>query len=81
MTGAEAQAKEQEFVIYSTGVCYMSVCTSLSPEEATARVNAEAPTGVASKWELSEATFRTGQPNPCPCDKKPKTHKHFLFSC
>ncbi len=48
---------------------------------ATRRLNAEQPTGLAHNWMLHDAPFRTGEDNPCPCDKAPETHKHMLFSC
>jgi hypothetical protein len=84
MTGAEAQAKDNkkadEFVIYNSGLCFCSVCTSLSPEEAEDRVNSEI-LSVPTRWTLHDGTFKNGEANPCPCDDKPETHKHMLFSC
>jgi hypothetical protein len=58
-----------------------SVCSSLSIEETTARLNVKHPTGIASQWQLSGDKFKGGQENPCPCDKAPDTHKHYLFEC
>lgn len=71
-----------DFEVYSMGPVYCSVCSSLSVEETTRRLNWEYPTGISSRWQLSkDATFRTGQPNPCPCNEHPDTHKHYLFNC
>ena len=71
-----------DFEVYSIGIVHASVCTSLSDEEATKRINAEHPTGTSSMWAVSKsATFRDGNPNPCPCERNPKTHRHILFEC
>jgi hypothetical protein len=73
---------DPDFTVYAHGICAVSVCTNLSPEEAEKRLNEELPTGIESKWKLSEdKTFAGGQPHPCPCDKNPETHKHYLFNC
>lgn len=69
-----------DFTIYANGICHCSVCTVLTAEEATRRVNLENPTGVGS-WQIAEKGFSTGEPNPCPCDTHPKTHTHYLFTC
>ena len=72
----------QAFQVYSYGPICASVCTSLSLAEATRRLNQERPTGIESQWRKSkDKTFRTGQPNPCPCENNPSTHKHYLFNC
>ncbi len=72
----------KDFDVYSTGIYCASVCSALSIKETTRRLNAEHPTGITSDWHPSEDThFRTGQPNPCPCERNPETHKHYLFNC
>ena len=64
------------------GVLYASVCSRLDLEATTAWVNANSPTGIRSCWApVTDPTFTEGQPNPCPCDKHPSTHRHLLFSC
>ena len=71
---------DDDFTIYSMGLCYASICSSLPIEEVKTRMALE-PTGISNKWTLAGESFKTGEPNPCPCDKKPETHKHYLFSC
>lgn len=70
-----------EFTAYAVGLCAASVCTSLDDEQATARINAERPTGVAP-WTISpDATFADGtstNPMPCPDDAR---NRHILFQC
>ncbi|HEX6970501.1 MAG TPA: hypothetical protein VF174_17040 [Micromonosporaceae bacterium] len=71
-----------EFRAYAVGLCSASVCTSLSDEEATERLNSEHPTGISSRWEVADdPTFSDGRPNPLPCDDYPDTHRHILFHC
>ncbi|MCU1492208.1 MAG: hypothetical protein JWM85_3613 [Acidimicrobiaceae bacterium] len=70
-----------EFEAYSVGLVCASVCTSLSLEEATERLNKECPTGIRSQWQPAEdKTFSGGQPNPCDCKDHPG-NKHYLFNC
>lgn len=71
----------KDFEIYSNGLCHCSVCSSLSLEETLKRVNTENPTGLKNKWGLKCKFFATGEPNPCPCNISPETHKHYLFTC
>lgn len=72
----------KEFEIYAEGLVCTSVCTSLSVEEATVRLNQLRPSGIMSQWVKSEdKTFISGEPNPCPCNTHPDTHKHYLFNC
>lgn len=71
-----------DFLVYSHGVVHSSVCSSLTPEATVERINLENPTRISSPWALSkDKTFRTGEPNPCPCEDFPETHKHYLFVC
>ena len=71
----------KDFDIYSKGLCYCSVCSSLLKEETVLRVNGENPTGLNHGWEIAKEDFREGSLNPHPCERNPKTHKHYLFSC
>ena len=70
-----------EFEVYSIGICNASVCTSLPINEATERLNAAYPTGIASQWKPStDKYFRSGEciGHQCPDHKN---NKHFLFHC
>lgn len=67
---------------YDIGLVYISVCSSLPPAEVEQRVNLRYPTGISSRWQLStDERFATGQSNPCPCDRHPATHTHYLLEC
>ena len=77
---SETTKEPKEFLAYAAGMCYVSVCSSLPVEEATARLNREYPTGIESKWSHSAESFRGGTPNPCPCRDFPDTHQHYLFA-
>lgn len=68
------------FETYSVGLCCASVCTNLSNDEATRRLNLAHPTGIAP-WELSsDATFASGQPHPNQCEQRDDC-RHLLFTC
>lgn len=77
---SETKQATLDFKAYSVGLCFASVCTSLSLSESTQRLNLEYSTGVGP-WEKSDEKFRTGDSNPCPCNENPQTHKHYLFVC
>lgn len=70
-----------DFAVYASGICQASVCTSLSIDEATERLNCELPTGISSQWRVSDESFHDGGANPRPCDGEPTTHVHLLFEC
>jgi len=70
----------KDFIVYANGLVHCSVCSSLPEEDVVLRVNIANPTGV-TPWRIVEEKFKTGEPNPCPCDKYPDTHKHYLFTC
>lgn len=67
------------FVIYSEGLLFASVCSSLKKEEVERRM-ARIPCGTTNGWTLSSKDFNNGSPNGCPCDQKPTTHHHYLFA-
>lgn len=70
-----------EFNTIAVGICYASVCTSLTPEEAADRLNAGWPTGLSSRWRLApDKTFHDGTPNGCQCPDHPD-NKHYLMNC
>lgn len=62
------------------GLCSAVICTSLTDDEATRRINSESPTGISSAWSLADH-FREGEPNGQPCDESPNTHRHLHFIC
>jgi len=71
-----------DFEAYSIGIVCASVCSRLSKEDTKERMNRENPTGLEHGWDFcKDKTFKTGQPNPCPCEDEPETHKHYLFNC
>lgn len=69
------------FAAYSVGLVYASICTSLTDEQATARLNEQHPTGITSRWTVADEPFANGDPNPRPCNSHPDTHRHLLFTC
>jgi len=70
-----------KFEAYSVGLCAASICTSLPIEEAVATMNAKYPTGISSKWKLSDSpTFKTGEENGCQCPDHTE-NKHYLLNC
>ena len=71
----------KDFEIYSNGLVFCSVCSSLTQEETIRRVNVENTTGINSNCKILEEKFNSGEPNPCACNLYPKTHNHYLFSC
>jgi len=74
---------KEELEVYANGIVHCSICTNVEDRiRIEELVNQKNPTGIQSKWKISEAkTFRSGDPNPCLCEKKPKTHKHYLMVC
>lgn len=65
-------------IIYSgPGICYLSACTDDSDEVATAVVNRLCPS--ETPWVIAEEDFRSGEPNPHPCEKDP-ARRHVLFT-
>lgn len=76
-----AKPEWPEFIPYSVGFISASVCSRLSIEETTKRLNYERPTGITSQWTLStDKTFATGEPQGCQCPDHPD-NKHYLFTC
>jgi hypothetical protein len=67
-----------EFEIYSEGLCYMSVCTTLDDRDAI-----ESRAGISGArrgWKIHDGAFANGAPNPCPCDQD-SSRMHYLLSC
>ena len=70
-----------EFAIYTEGLCFASVCTSLSDDEATARMPLS---GTSMGWQIADQPFNAGTPretpNGSPCPDYPG-NRHLLFEC
>lgn len=66
-----------DFAAYAVGMVYASVCTSLNDAAATDRLNTEHPDG----WRIAAEPFASGDANGRPCNKRPTTHRHLLFTC
>lgn len=69
-----------EFDAYCVGVCYAKVCTSLTIEEACARLNEEEWAGDKFTWKKAKSGFTSGKKNPHPSPKRPHTHRNILFA-
>lgn len=70
-------------VPYAVGMCCASACApkSASPAQVAAAVNFVRPTGIESRWVISEdLTFEGGEPAPCPCNTDPE-RQHWLLEC
>lgn len=70
--------------VMSWGLCAMSVCAAndATTEEIERYANREIPTGIRSRWTLSEdKTFSGGESNPCPCPDHPEERQHRLLHC
>jgi len=74
---------KEELEVYNDGFVHCSICTNVkSRKRIEELVNLKNPTGIESRWKISrDKTFRSGEANPCPCEKNPKTHKHYLMEC
>ena len=79
LEAAIKSSEDEHLVVYREGLCYSSVCSDLPQVEVVARM-AHRICGTTNGWTLAEENFNDGQPNPSPCDKRPATHKHFLFA-
>jgi hypothetical protein len=84
---AKARAEEDaeripyDFKVYRMGLYTCSVCTSLTDDAATQKLNRERPSGCSSPWQLSSAEqLAGGKPNGgrCPHDKK---RRHIAYEC
>lgn len=65
------------------GLAYCSIChpRDMPLNEVLRICNSLNPTGLDHEWEFSEETFfKTGQPNPCVCERDPNK-LHRLLVC
>jgi len=76
----EKTATEIEFwTLGNTGLVTWAICTNMTQEEAITHANRENPTGISSRWQLSEK-FPDGKSNPHDCPDKPG-NKHYILNC
>jgi hypothetical protein len=71
-----------QITIYAKGLVHCSVCCpkELTREEIEAHVNMENPTGIDSKWKISDEAFASGEANPSVCEKN-ANRLHYLLVC
>lgn len=71
------------YSIVPPGICMWSVCAlnSLDVDEVMRQANMMSPTGISSRWQLSDDQFADGHPNPSPCDQLPESRTHYLLEC
>lgn len=71
------KTKEKEtFFNANVSLLFAGVCTNLSPEDATAKLNSESPAGTRNGWALAED--HPLQASQCP-DRA--DCKHYIFEC
>lgn len=69
---------------YALGLDTLSACapSSLTIAEVEAELNLISPTGIDSLWTWAQGeSFKSGHPNPNPCDQEPQSRVHYLFHC
>lgn len=74
---------DNEVWVYAVGILSCSVCApgGMDRDVVARQVNAKTPTGISSKWRISEDThFVTGETMPCTCQDAPD-RKHWLLAC
>jgi hypothetical protein len=82
-SATESKAADRRIVVYTAGLVAASVCAPKDApvEDVEAAANAQHPTGIDSGWrKAADATFKGGEPNPCPCNSDPE-RLHWLLSC
>lgn len=70
-------------ITIARGIVCLSVCVPKDTprEDIEAIANAAHPTGISSRWSISEDTeFAPGQPMPCPCEQE-EGRLHWLLNC
>lgn len=79
-----AKKREQlkPVIVYSEGLCYVSVCVHNSVPKNAIR-NHLRPSGTSLGWRLSrKKKFKDGKSlNGCACNKRPRSRKHYLMEC
>jgi hypothetical protein len=67
-------------IVYSEGVCFMSVCSSLSAGDTEAWIRENHPSGTSHNWAIAKEGFRNGDPNGRACEDT-AGRCHFLLEC
>ncbi|GAI76435.1 unnamed protein product [marine sediment metagenome] len=80
MVTKKTEAPLPFYTLGHQGLVAWAICTSLPLDEAIAHANSIGPTGISSKWALSEDKFPDGKDNPHNCPDIPG-HKHYLLEC
>lgn len=70
------QQQTLEFFRLRENLVSVQVCTSLSDEDATVRMNLT-PSGTTHGWQLTDDPDN----GPIPCADDPDTHRHLVFVC
>jgi len=73
-----------DVVAIGIGLCAASACArvGVSKKRIENYMNREHPTGISSKWTMSEdKNFHSGETNPCACNEFPRKRKHYLLNC
>ncbi len=66
------------FIVYAEGLFSASVCSDRPQADVEAWMG-QRISGTTGGWMFSEnETFKTGEPNPCPCETHPD-RRHYLF--
>lgn len=79
LEGAITEGDGPDFRVHE-GLCFATVCTPLLQAEVVARMERR-PCGTTPGWRFSREPFSDESLNPCPCDRDPETHRHYLFVC
>ena len=74
--------KEEPVDCYSIGLCHISCCAlkTMTKDDIEHEVNRMHPTGIPSKWEITEKKFNSGESNPCPCNED-EDCQHWVLTC
>jgi len=72
----------EKIQIYTNGLVHCSVCVEkeLSRSEIEREVNLVNPTGIDSRWKISNEDFADKNKNPHKCEKD-KNRLHYLMVC
>ena len=71
--------EDEHFVVYDR-LLFATVCSDL-PIRVVKRRMVTRPCGTSGGWTfVTDKTLSGGVPNPYPCDRHPKTHRHYLFA-